>query len=362
MVFEDILDRFSNLDQIHYGGNSAQEYLMAIGIFILLLVVLKVFHVVVLARLRRLAKKTDTDFDDVVIDIVSTIQLPLYFFVAVYFSVIALTIPQWLEKGIKLVFILVIAYEVVRALEKIIEYGVRRYEQKIASSGEQAEAAKPMIGFTRVALRIGVWLIAITFVLSNFGVNVTSIIASLGIGGIAIALALQNVLTDIFSSFSIYIDKPFEIGDMIMVGEHKGRVEKIGLKTTRLRSLEGEQIIVSNKELTSARVQNFQRRERRRVKMFLSFEYGSTTKTIEKIPTLVESVISEVEHARFNRCYFSEYRDSAIVFEVVYHIDSDVYTMYMQAKHEINLGLYRAFAKAKIPFAYPTQTIFVRKS
>jgi small-conductance mechanosensitive channel len=198
-------------------------------------------------------------------------------------------------------------------------------------------------------------------VLSNLDINISSLVASLGIGGIAVALALQNVLGDMFSSFSIYADKPFRVGDFIVIGKDQGTVEKIGMKTTRIRTLQGEELVVSNKELTSTRVQNFKKMKRRRVLFQLGVVYGTKPEQLESISKIIKEIVDKIDGVDYDRCHFSTYGDFSLNFEVVFYVNSSDYADYMNKKEKANLAIYKRFAEEKIEFAYPTQTIFVNK-
>ncbi len=206
------------------------------------------------------------------------------------------------------------------------------------------------------------WTTGFLLVLSNLGVNISALIASLGIGGIAIALAVQNVLGDIFSSFSIYLDKPFEIGDYIIVGDHSGTVKKIGLKSTRIEALQGEEIVISNNELTTTRIQNFKTMKKRRIAFQIGLTYDTSSTKLKKVPKLIESIIEKTKNAEFSRAHFHEFGDFALKYEIVYYIHSGEYQDYMDAQEAINLEIHKAFEKEKIDMAFPTQTLHLEKA
>ncbi len=207
-----------------------------------------------------------------------------------------------------------------------------------------------------------VWSLILLLILDNLGINVTALLAGLGIGGIAIALALQNVLGDLFASLSIMIDKPFEIGDFIVVGEFRGTVEHIGLKTTRIRSLSGEQNIFSNTDLLQSRIRNFRRMSERRVEFRIEVTYQTPLEKLQKIPEILQNIITAIEKTRFDRSHFKEYGESGLVFETVYYILSSDYNLYINIQQRINLEIFRIFKEEKIEFAYPTRTLYINKS
>lgn len=341
------------LKNYYYFQNSSYEYLMAFAIFIFWLVILKLFQMIILNRLKKIAVKTKTDFDDVLISIFLKIKPPFYFLISLYFSIKSLVLPLLATKIIYALFIIVIVWEMIRGLEKLLDYGVRRYLDRNGGGNESAARA------ASIFIRVILWTVGIVSVLSNLGINVNSLVASLGIGGLAVALAAQNILSDLFSSFSIFIDKPFQIGDFIVIDEHKGTVQKIGLKTTRLKSMQGEELIISNKELTSARVQNFKRLEKRRVVFNLGVVYGIGVEKLASIPMIIKEIIDREEKVEFSRCHFDSYGDFSLNFATVYFVDSDDYAEHMNKKQKINLAIYRKFSEEKIEFAYPTQTIYI---
>lgn len=341
-------------------GNTAYDYLIALAVFIGLIIVLKIIKMLIIGKLRKLAKKTKTDFDDILIEIFSKVKPPFYFFVALYFGIRVLDLPQVAAEAVKVVFIVVLVYEVISGLGKLSDYFVGKYLAKTEGSDDQV-TSQSMVKSANMIIKIVLWLLGIVLILANLGINVTSIIASLGIGGLAVALALQNILSDIFSSFSLYIDKPFKVGDYIAIGTDSGTVEKIGLKTTRIRTLQGEELVVSNKELTSTRVQNFKKMEKRRIAFTIGVIYGLKPGQLEKIPAIIKEVIDTAENAEFDRCHFKEYNDSSLDFETVFYVNSAEYVEYMDIRQGINLEIYKKFAAEKIDFAYPTQTVFIEK-
>lgn len=357
MSFELIIEQ---LKAITFSGNSVYGYILAGVIFIGLIIVLKIFQVIILTKLNKLAKKTKTGIDDAVIKIFKEIRPPFYFFVALYFGLSILNLPDWINTAVKALLIIAVVYEVIRACEKLIDCFMEIYLRKMELDGGD-EHSRAMVKSARTILRIVLWLLGIVLMLANLGINVTSIVASLGIGGIAIALAIQNILGDIFSSFSIYIDKPFKVGDYIKLGKDSGTVEKIGMKTTRIRTLQGEELVVSNKELTSVRVQNFKQMEERRIAFNLGVVYGLKPEKLEKIPLIIKDIIERETKAKFDRCHFKEYGDFALIFETVFYVSTSEYAVSMDVRQRINLEIYRQFAEEKIEFAYPTQTVFVKK-
>lgn len=239
------------------------------------------------------------------------------------------------------------------AVGAILRYG----ESRIETGGARGAGILWMTYLVRVVL----WSTAFLLVVSNLGFDVTALIAGLGIGGIAVGLAVQNILGDLFASLSIVLDKPFVVGDFIIVGDLLGTVEKIGIKTTRVRSLSGEQLIFSNSDLLTSRVRNFKRMYERRVVFGFGVVYQTSPDHLEEIPRLAKRFIEEREQTRFDRAHFKAFGASSYDFEVVYYVLSPDYAVYMDIQQAINLALVRAFAERGIQFAYPTRTLFVER-
>jgi small-conductance mechanosensitive channel len=214
-----------------------------------------------------------------------------------------------------------------------------------------------------ILARLVVWSLVLLVSLENLGVDVTAMVAGLGIGGVAVALAAQNILGDLFASLSIVIDKPFVLGDFLIVGDQLGSVEQIGMKTTRIRSLSGEQIVFGNSDLLSSRVRNYGRMYERRVPFKIGVVYQTTRDQLEMIPTILKEAVEAQgeERTRFDRSHFQSYGDFALVFETVYYVLSPDYNVYMDCQQDINLRIFQRFEEEGIEFAYPTQTLFLAK-
>lgn len=221
-----------------------------------------------------------------------------------------------------------------------------------------AVAAMDVLSFVA---RIAIWSVVLLVILDNLGVNVTTLVASLGVGGIAVALAAQNVLGDLFASLSIVLDKPFVVGDFLIIDDFLGTVEKVGIKTTRVRSLSGEQLIFANNDLLSSRIRNYGRMFERRVVFALGVTYQTASAQLRRIPDMIREAVEARMEVRFDRAHFQKYGDFALIFEAVYYVLSPDYNKYMDIQQAINLELFERFEKEGIEFAYPTQTVFVSR-
>jgi len=209
-------------------------------------------------------------------------------------------------------------------------------------------------------LKVAIWSIVLLAILSNVGINITAFIASLGVGGVAVALAVQNILSDLFASLAIGLDKPFVIGDFVVFGEVAGSIERIGLKTTHIRSISGEQIVCSNTELLKNTIHNYKRMSERRVEFKFGVTYDTPPAILAKIPGIVKSAIEKSEHTRFDRAHLKGFGSSSLDFEVIYFVDSSDFNLYMDIQQEINLDLIKEFNKLNISFALPTTNMHIR--
>jgi small-conductance mechanosensitive channel len=244
---------------------------------------------------------------------------------------------------------------VVRFLSEVIKIIITDY-------GAKRLAIRPTLIHALIKLAIGLlYLFGILFVLANLGFNITTLITGLGIGGMAVALASQALLADLFNYFSILLDKPFEIGDTIKQGEIYGEVKSSGIKGIRIKSVTGETIIVSNTDITKGALRNFQIMKERRVLANLGVVYSTPSEKMDKIPSILKNIVDGVKGVRFGRAHFREFSDFSLIFELVYYVNSNNYTDYMDAQHIVNMEIFKAFEKDGIVFAYPTQSIYLEK-
>lgn len=233
---------------------------------------------------------------------------------------------------------------------------LRRQKQLEEDAG--AVAAMDIVGFL---IRVAVWAIVFLLALDNLGVNITALVAGLGVGGIAVALAAQNIISDLFASLSIVLDRPFVLGDFLVIDDLAGNVEKVGLKTTRVRSLSGEQLVFSNNDLLASRIRNYGRMFERRIVFTIGVIYQTPAEKLEQVPGLIEDIIVKQESARFDRAHFQAFGAYSLNFEVVYYVESSDYRLYMDIQQAVNYEIFRRFADAGIEFAYPTQQLFLTK-
>jgi small-conductance mechanosensitive channel len=301
----------------------------------------------------KIAAKTVTSVDDHLIKSIKKYVMPALYFTALYFSLKLLDIGDEALKIINMVVLAVVMIMGALLASSFIVMVFNKYWENKRKDANKELAIKTLSGL----LKIVIWIVAVILFLENVGIRINSLIAGVGIGGIAIAFAAQSFLGDIFCFFTIFFDRPFEIGDFIVAGKQMGTVEYIGLKTTRLRTLDGEQLIFSNTDLTGSRISNFKSMQQRRVLFTIGVTYDTPHEKLAQIPALLRSVIEGVENTQFARSHFASYGDYSLRFETAYFILSSDYDMYMDIHQKVNLGIKEAFEKHEIEFAYPTQTV-----
>jgi len=290
--------------------------------------------------------------------IIEKVAVPLFYLASLFFALSTLNLTDQAQGVVNKVFLAVFVFSIVKFLNLLVVYGFTKYLKK---HGQDIALEKSLNTTLRIVKFI-IWALAIIFFMDNLGFKVSAIIAGLGVGGIAIGLAAQAVLKDLFSYFSIIFDRPFEVGDFIIVGDLLGTVEYIGAKTTRLRSLGGEQLIFSNTDLTDSRIKNYKRMEQRRVLFQFGIIYQTPYEKLQQIPGIVKKIIEDVEDTIFDRTHFSSYGDSNLVFEVVYYVVGSDYNKYMDIQQSINLAIFKEFETRGVEFAYPTQTLYINKT
>lgn len=339
-------------------ANPLREWLISVAILVATLTVLLLIRRVVRGRLQKLADDTGKVFFKVTRHVVGQSKGWFLLLIAVNVSLRSIDAGEDFDRifGRLLVLGLLVQF----GIWAVAGFGrfmyLRRQEQLEEDAG--AVAAMDIVGFL---VRVAVWAIVFLLALDNLGVNITALVAGLGVGGIAVALAAQNIISDLFASLSIVLDRPFVLGDFLVIDDLAGTVEKVGIKTTRVRSLSGEQLVFSNNDLLSSRIRNYGRMSERRVLFKIGVVYQSSPEELEKIPELIEDIIVKQDSARFDRAHFHSFGDFSLNFEVVYYVESSDYKLHMDIQQAVNLEIYRRFAAAGIEFAYPTQTLFVNR-
>jgi small-conductance mechanosensitive channel len=334
-------------------SNTVLKYLIFTGSLLISFVVIWIVGHVIFKHLASAAQKRKPSSDGLLVKSVKRYVMPAAYFTAFYLSTKILVIAPKLQDIINMAVLAFTAIMAALFVSSVIVLLFNKYWENKQKDANKELAVKTIAGL----LKIVIWSVAVILFLDNIGVKITTLVAGIGIGGVAIAFAAQSILGDIFCFFTIFFDRPFEIGDFIVAGQQMGTVEHIGLKTTRLRALSGEQLIFSNTDLTGSRIQNFKTMEQRRVLFTLGVTYDTPSEKLREIPALIKDIIDEVPDTAFGRAHFCAYGDYSLKFEIAYFVLNSDYDTYMDIHQEVNLRIKNVFDKNGVTFAYPTQTV-----
>ena len=339
-----------------YAGNTAAQWLVAAGVLVGGTVLLLFLRRIIVARLAALARRTATDVDDLAVDLIRRTRF--YFIVAVCLvaGTLALDLPRRWEATRHVFIVIAVLLQLGRWGNGIVSYWIDRYVRRTGRTGSTATTLSA-IGILAKGL---LWSLLVLLALDNLGFEITTIVTGLGIGGVALALAVQNILSDLFSALSIVLDKPFVVGDTITIDTFTGTVEHVGLKTTRLRALTGEQIVMSNSDLLKSRIRNYQGQRERRHVFLVSVRYDTPPDLAARIPGIIREIVEAQPLARFDRSHLMRFGESALDYETVYYVQTGDYNAFMDTQQTINLALLRRFAEEGIKFAFPTRTVVLQ--
>jgi len=336
------------------------EIILSFLIFAIVIIAGWIAYYIFERYLTRLAKKTKTTLDD---EILRNVKKPIYFFViliGIYYALDLLTPLKPYSVQLTQIFTVAEILLVALVITRVINVFITWYVEKTTERGKKM--SEHLLFIFKKIIHAVIYIFALLFILAAFNIDLSGVVIGLGVGGIAIALALQNVLSDAFSAFSIYFDKPFEIGDYIVVGDHSGTVKKIGIMSTRVQLLQGEELVLSNSVLTTTNVRNFKKMEKRRISFSFGVIYATPTNKLKKIPDIIRDIIDgdKLEYVdRLDRVHFTEFGDFSLNFNIIYYLKTKDYAKYMDTQQEINFAIKEAFEKEGIEMAFPTQTIFI---
>jgi small-conductance mechanosensitive channel len=359
MIFEKYLGILIN-------QNTSSEFLIALGIFVGLFIIFKIFDSFIFIKIKKsiqkrkaseAQKKNKKGYGEFFIDFLIGIKTWFYLFLAFYIAINTLEISQNLIDVLD--FLMIVLSGLVAGLA--INHAITEESKRYLSLRKEKNKAVSKVKVLVIIIKGIVWIIILLTVLANLGVEITALVAGIGIGGIAIALALQAILGDLFASFSIYFDKPFEEGDFIIIGSDMGTVKEIGIKTTRIQTLQGQELVISNSEMTRSRINNYKKMKKRRVVFEFGVTYNTPNSRLKKINDIVDKIIKKIKIAEIDRVNFKNFGDSSLVYEAVYYLDTSDYNEYMNVQEKINLELKKEFEKAGIEFAFPTRTVYLEK-
>lgn len=358
-AIQDALDRWIDLPpafeflQATLFGLTILQWILALVVTLLAHPALRILLRFAIGRTRSIASRTRTDLDDMVVGLLEATKGVVVFLVAVAIGSVILGEPyqDWAANVARIAVLIQVGFWMV----SLMIWALERYRDSEMEKDDAGVATA--VGALAFLGRLIIWAMVVLTALAMLGFEITPALAGLGVGGIAVALAVQNILSDLFASLSIIFDRPFVVGDFIVVGEEAGAVEHVGLKTTRVRSISGEQLVFANSDLLASRVRNFKRMTERRIVFRFGVEYGTSSDHMKAIPGIVREIIDGIEDIRFDRTHFATFGDSSLDFEVVYFIAVADYTAYMDAQQAINLELYRRLGELGVEFAFPTRTV-----
>ena len=353
-----ILSLAEMLQELFNIGQLESEVIAAIAVFGFVVIVGWAAYFVFSRYFSRWVKTTKTQLDDQILRNIRAPVLLLAILIGLFYALDSLTFlllySGIIEAAFTVAQILVITFITTRIINVLVSWYAQRAKREERVSAH-------LLFVLRQILKAVVYIFAFLAILVAFRIDLSGLVVGLGVGGIAIALALQNVLSDVFSAFSIYFDRPFEVGDFIVIGEYSGTVVKIGVKSTRLQLLQGEELVVSNKELTTTSLRNFKKLKERRIVLKLGVSADTPLEKLKRIPSLVEGIISDIELVDFARAHLAELGAFSLNFEVVYYMKTPDYTKYMDTQQEINFRIIETFKKEGIEIPFPTQTIFLER-
>jgi small-conductance mechanosensitive channel len=345
--------------EMTYLNNTVRAWLLAALVAVVVYVGVSILRRLVIRQITALSSRTENQIDDLVADTLRRTRTYFLLFVSFYAASRVLVLSPDTASALRFIGVVIVVAQVATWGTVVINTVIQRQMARRLDDDAASATTINALGFV---LRLVFYSVLLLMGLDNLGFDVTALIAGFGIGGIAIALALQNVLGDLFASLSIVLDRPFVIGDFIIVDDLLGTVEYIGLKTTRVKSLSGEQLVFANSDLLSSRIRNFKRMYERRIVFGLGVTYQTPRTKLEQIPGMIRAAVERQENTRFDRAHFKEYGDFSLNFEVVYFVLVPDFNVYMDIQQAVNFDIHRAFEDAGIEFAYPTQTLFMAKS
>jgi small-conductance mechanosensitive channel len=341
--------------EVMFLNNSVLTWLTALGVAIGVALALQLTKTVVVHRLGIIAARTDTKLDDIAVAALQATRTLAILIMGLYAGSTVLLLPASVDQfATRFAIVVGLIQAAIWGNTALRAWLAEYYGNSNADPARATSAAA--VGFIA---RMVLWIVILLMILDNLGVNITTLVASLGIGGIAVALAVQNILGDLFASLSIVLDKPFVIGDFVIVDKYLGTIEHVGLKTTRIRSLGGEQLVFSNADLLKSRLQNMTRMSRRRVVFGVSVTFDTPTAKLREIPPLLTELVKAREPVTFDRAHFSGIGPSSYNFEVVYWVEVPDYVRFMDIQQEIYLQLLDRFEEMGVELARPAQTLHV---
>jgi len=345
------MDLRAALDGIDFYGNTSRQWIAAAIVLVITFGALAIVRRVAVGRFAAGAARTPSHLDDLLASLARRAHPLVLLLVAVVAAAATLELPIPIREGLRAVVVAVLLVQLAFWGNDAIAFFAIRARDRQGAEAKGTLTAMSFVG------RLVLWSILSLLLLDNFGVQITALVATLGVGGIAVALAAQSVLGDLLAAISIYLDKPFAIGDFIIFDEFLGTVEYVGLRSSRIQSLSGEKVILSNSDLLKARIRNYAQMKSRRIVFTIGVAYGTPLDAIRSIPGIIREAVEEQSPVRFDRSHFASYGESSLTFETVYYVLDPDYGRYMDIQQAINLRIFERFETEGISFAHPMRTV-----
>ncbi|MFZ5890266.1 MAG: mechanosensitive ion channel family protein [Myxococcota bacterium] len=342
------MNRLVPLLDIKFGGAPLDAWFTAVGVSLLVMLALALIKRIVSRRLRKWAEQKPTPFPEVALAVVRATRAFFLLGVGLWagseYVDLSHKAERWLRTGVSLVVLVQVGVWLQVAIQRSAETWVR--------GPEQDGGTRTMATAVAFITKLMIWAVVFVMAMSAMGFEISALVAGLGVGGVAAALAVQSLLSDLLASLSMFFDRPFDLGDFIVVGTEQGTVERIGLRSTRVRALGGEEIVFANGDLIKSRIRNYKRMQERRVAFVFGVDYASSAEQLERIPGIVQAIVEAREGVRFDRAHFREYGAVSLEFEVVYFVNSPDQRLHLDHRHAINLEILRQLRKLGIILAH----------
>ncbi len=336
-----------------------EKIIHTVLIFLILYMVLYLIKITIISSINKNAEKTKTQLDDLAKNIINSYGSLFYIFIPLYFTSQIVSITNTIDDYLYKFSIIFFAYYIVKTLTGIANFGFAYFME---SQDKENKVDPALLKVVNSIVQIMLWIVATIIILQNFNFNLSALIGGLGITGIAVAFALQNVLKDIFAFFSILFDKPYKPKDFIVIDNSQmGTVKKISLRSTRLKTLQGEELIIPNQQMTDAQIRNYKQMKKRRVEFSIGVSYTTSDAKLKKIPKIVKKIVNSVDLCKFKYCRLKKLDQYSLIFEIIYHVDSPKYDLYMETREKINIEIIKKFKSNKINIPFPTQEIHMKK-
>jgi small-conductance mechanosensitive channel len=345
----------TELAKLNFYGNGARAWLTAIIVVAVAVPLLLATRRLLVRRLGALAERTSLDVDDLVVALLERTHGAFLFLVALFGASFALELPDTARAAAKTAVFAGLILQLGVWGSQTIRYGLRRYEKHEPGSQGTVTAMAFMA-------KLGLWAVVTLLLLDNFGLHVTALVTTLGVGGVAVALAAQSVLGDLLAAISIFLDKPFVVGDFIIVDDYLGSIASVGLRSTRIQSLSGEQIVMSNSDLLKSRIRNYKQMQERRVVFQLGVRHGTPSDVLAGIPKAIRAAVEAEPRTRFDRAHLKGFGESSIDFETVYYVLGPDYNEHMDILQAVHLAILRHFEESAIGFAHPIRMTTIEES